>query len=483
LLLASLPCSSQTAPATIDVSWNQVESVSKTTITVQDCPEPPLLRKAPTHDAIYKALRELNADYARLQPWFPYPKISVAELEAPHDGQTFWNFKLLDEVTEDFIEATKGHSVVFDLGTIPTWMFKTKSPVQHPSDPEEIDWGYEQGTELRDPSLQEVADYQARLASWYIKGGFSDEFGKWHASGHHFKVDYWEVLNEVDLEHNLSPELYTKIYDAVVEKVGKLSPEMKFIGIALANPVGRPEYFSYFLDPKHHKPEIPIDMISYHFYSQRARDLPTETLQFTIFEQADKFLTAVRYIDAIRRQYYPKTGVDIDELGSMLPDGQAPQLTEPISSFYWNVAGAMWAYVYGHLAKQGIEVVGGAEIIDYPAQFAATSLLHWENGQPNARYRVLKLLHDHFAPGDKIVSTKSGQESVFAQAFIAPNRRRKILMVNERAQPVSITVANAKGGHLESVDLTTASDPPSQTISDSDEVKLKGLAVAVLSFQ
>ena len=45
------------------------------------------------------------------------------------------------------------------------------------------------------------------------------------------------------------------------------------------------------------------------------------------------------------------------------------------------------------------------------------------------------------------------------------------------------TVANAKGGNLESVDLTTASDPPSQTISDSDEVELKGLAVAVLSFQ
>src|SRR5262249_50938331 len=160
-----------------------------------------------------------------------------------------------------------------------------------------------------------------------------------------------------------------------------------------------------FLDPKHHKPGIPIDMISYHFYSQRARDLPTAALPFTIFEQADKFLTAVRYIDTIRKQHYPKTRVDIDELGSMLPDGQALQLTEPISSFYWNVAAAMWAYIYGHLTRQGIEVVGGVEIIDYPSQFAATSLLHWENGQPNARYRVLKLLHDHFVPGDKIVTT------------------------------------------------------------------------------
>ena len=41
--------------------------------------------------------------------------------------------------------------------------------------------------------MKEVAEYFGRLASWYIKGGFNDEYGVWHESGHHYKIAYWEV--------------------------------------------------------------------------------------------------------------------------------------------------------------------------------------------------------------------------------------------------------------------------------------------------
>ena len=50
--------------------------------------------------------------------------------------------------------------------------------------------------EFRDPSFKEVADYYACGVSWCTKGGFKDELGVWHPSGHHYKIDYWEVLNE-----------------------------------------------------------------------------------------------------------------------------------------------------------------------------------------------------------------------------------------------------------------------------------------------
>ena len=89
-------------------------------------------------------------------------------------------------------------------------MFKTDKPVPYPADPNQPVWNYEQGTELRDPSMKEVADYYARLVSWYTQGGFTDEFGKRHESGHHYKIDYWEVLNEVDGEHHMSPQFYTR---------------------------------------------------------------------------------------------------------------------------------------------------------------------------------------------------------------------------------------------------------------------------------
>jgi hypothetical protein len=66
-------------------------------------------RGYPIHDQLFKALHNLSADCARLQPWFPYPKLSVAELRAPERGMTFWDFTLMDQMTEDFKHATAGH--------------------------------------------------------------------------------------------------------------------------------------------------------------------------------------------------------------------------------------------------------------------------------------------------------------------------------------------------------------------------------------
>ena len=125
---------------------------------------------------------------------------------------------------------------------------------------------------------------------------------------------------------------------------------MEFVGLVLANPLNGSEYFQHFLDPRNHKPGIPIDMISYHFYSMPDADETPETMQYTIFNQADNFLTAVRYIESIRKRFSPHTRTYIDELGSMLPDPTAPRLAHPIPDSYWNLSGGMWAYIYGHLA-------------------------------------------------------------------------------------------------------------------------------------
>ena len=438
-----------------------------------------------THDPIYKALRDLHADYPRLQPWFPYPKMVVAELKPPENGKTYWDFALMDEYTEDFMQATAGHPAVFDFGTIPEWMFKTPAPVPYPEDPDEIDWNYSQGTELRDPTFKEVADYQARLAGWYTQGGFNDELGQWHASGHHYKIAFWEVLNESDGadQHDMPPGYYTRLYDAIVRRVRQVSPQMKFMGMALSDAVGRPEYFQYFLDPQHHQPGIPIDMISYHFYTMPDQDETPETMQHTIFDQADKFLTAVRYVETIRKRLSPHTGSDINELGSMLPDPQAGAPGHAIPGSYWNLAGAMWAYTYAHLAQMGIDVVGGAELIDYPGQVAPTSLVNWDTGQPNARYRVLKLLRDNFNPGDKLVETRLDSPYVFAQAFVTPQGERKILLVNKRDRQMEVSMPGSAGGAIDAVDVTTGSSPPTTTRLTDDIISLKGLAVAVVTWR
>jgi hypothetical protein len=36
-------------------------------------------------------------------------------------------------MTEDFMNATAGHSVILNFSTIPQWMFKTEKPVAYPA--------------------------------------------------------------------------------------------------------------------------------------------------------------------------------------------------------------------------------------------------------------------------------------------------------------------------------------------------------------
>src|SRR5208337_1264085 len=146
---------------------------------------------------------------------------------------------------------------------------------------------------------------------------FTDEAGKRHESDHHYKIDYWEVLNEVDLEHQITPETYTHIYDAVVAAIRKVQPQMKFVGLALAFPSQSPEFFEYFLNPKNHKPGTPLDMISYHFYASPSPDEAPEMKPYTFFEQADGFLNSVRYVEVIRQRLSPHTRTTVDEIGSI----------------------------------------------------------------------------------------------------------------------------------------------------------------------
>src|SRR5438270_7459738 len=217
LLLATVA-----AAQTVTISWDKVERVSKTTATLQVVVNPPLRPGSPIHDRAYAELKKLGADYVRYVPWLPYPKLGIAELEPPANGKTSWDFSLIDPMTIDFLEATKGHSAILNFSTIPQWMWKTEKPVPYPSDPDQVTWDYTQGTEPRDPTFKEVADYYARLLAWYTKGGFTDELGKRHESGYHYSISYWEVLNEVEFEHKMSPKTYTKLYDAVVTAMRKV---------------------------------------------------------------------------------------------------------------------------------------------------------------------------------------------------------------------------------------------------------------------
>jgi hypothetical protein len=468
-------------------NWAKATMATKTALAIEVCVEPPMRREESTHDALFRTLSDLKGDYSRLAFWFPYPRLAVAELEPPTAGKVSWNFSLMDPIVIDFMKAANGRPVMVNISTIPQWMFKTPQKVEYPTDPDEIDFQYdESGTELRDPSLREVRDYFTRVISWYTKGGFTDELGVRHESGYHFKFDAWEVLNEVDLEHRLSPELYTRIYDEVVGALKALDPEMKFSGPALANPRSGAAFFEYFLNPKNHKPGIPIDFVSYHFYAGPERDETPAIQEHTFFALTDGFISDVRYIEEIRKRLSPGTKTYVNELGTFSTDNHS--LTERILEPYWTLSAATFAYGYLELAKQQIDRTAGTELINYPGQFPGASLTDWNTGEPNARYRVVKLLHDQIDPADRMVeetapdhySMQDPPRFFAAQGFVSPDGSRKVLIINKRNRALRIHIAGVAGGRMDYMDVKTGSHPPANRRLDSDTVDLAGYTVAVI---
>jgi hypothetical protein len=352
------------------------------------------------------------------------------------DTFTYWNFDQPDEGMIDFLTAadSSNRSTIPNFSTIPNWLFSDNTDRTYfPDDPLGETWGYERGKVLADPTLQALGDYYGRLVAHYVEpGGFLDEAGRRIPGvvGGPFVMSHWEVLNEIEFEHNWGVEEYTRIYDAIVSGIHKWAPtgskNMKFVALALGNS-GNTGYAQYFLNASNHNPtSTPIDMISFHHYagasSRDGGDNSSDYGQF--FPSGDAWLNQVAEFIAIRDALNPSVLLDADEVGVILPDDNDAKYTsgEPgFPAIYWNAAGSMYAYLYGTTSVLGLDVLGESQLIGYPSipftrgapyngnwtappQFPSVSLLSWggafgQMGDGTARYWSLKLLIDTFAPG------------------------------------------------------------------------------------
>jgi hypothetical protein len=145
----------------------------------------------------------------------------------------------------------------------------------------------------------------------------------------------------------------------------------------------------------------------------------------------------------------------------------------------------MYAYIFGELTRMGVDVAGESQLVGYPTQFPSVSMVDWNTGKPNARVWVLKLLHDNFGPGDKMVETAPFESAVsphlYSLVVVKPDGKRRILLVNKRDRSFDVLIPGAAGGQEDYVDQTTALDPPASAKLASDTVTLNGLSVAVVT--
>jgi Glycosyl hydrolases family 39 len=473
----------QSAPIDLRIDWKKVAAINRTTVTLQVVSNPPLRPGSPIYENAWKSFRELKPAYARLALWYPYPRLAVAEISPPSSLQTFWDFSNMDPLVENFFRGVGKRPSVLSIATAPQWMFSS-APVEVPRNPDEPVWNYEQGSALRDGSLREISDYYERVARWYLKGGFRDERGVRHSSGHHYKPAYWEVFNEPEYEHNFTAAQYTQIYDAVTARLLSVDRNLKFTGMSLAVPDKGEEFLNYFLDHSHHASGARLDAISYHFYAHGKRGETPETQAVSFFQQADQFLDTVKKVEAIRQRLSPETETQINETGCIGADdsdeGSNKMGGIGIPSFYWNLCGAVFSYAAARLAEDGIQVVGASQLLGYPSQYPTVSLLDWTTGLPNARYQSLLLLMRNLQPGDRLGDALN-RADLYSLPITKKSGARILLLINKTPRELHLVLSGDPSRWKEQhVDTTSAGATPHRG-PVSGEVLLGPFAVMVLT--
>jgi len=483
---------SAAAPIAVSAQWGHITRVSVTVPTTQHLANAFTLRSSPLNKQLLTDLRELHTNYTRLQLWFSVPNQVVAELKQPTASQTFWNFQYMDPVVEDYFANTSGlHHV--NIGTIPRWMFKVPDE-DIPTDPAASYYPYTKGTSgdlLKDPTGRQFAEYQARLYSWYTKGGFTDEIGKFHKSEHHYKIDFWGVLNEPSFENHLTVEQYTKVYDQVVLAIRKIDPKAQFFGPEILGPTA--DWARYFLNPKNHDPAVlPIQWFSFHNYTGAPND--PHAWQAAYFTNptrgsAKAFANLLAQIVQIRDQLSPQTKIAVDELGTfdmLKPGARGAAVDDPYGAYnplYWVATGANWADDFIAAENMGVPVISMTQMVGAPTQSESCSMINWDTASPNAHYWVLYLINRNFGPGDKLVATTSSSPDVVAQASIT-SRGRRLLLINTSDHAVQISfsglfAAGPLKAHL--VDEASGENPPRVESPLGESISLDPFAVAVVS--
>jgi hypothetical protein len=115
---------------TVSIDWDNTVRISQTVTTLQVVSNPilePVFTTPdgqqfpnPIFDQAWASLEALEAENVRYVPWFPYPQVSVAELE---EGK--WSFEHILPQLEAFMNATysKNHTTVINFSTQPCWLF------------------------------------------------------------------------------------------------------------------------------------------------------------------------------------------------------------------------------------------------------------------------------------------------------------------------------------------------------------------------
>ncbi len=304
-------------------------------------------------------------------------------------------------------------------------------------------WMFDGRGQLRDPTYQEFATYMARLVGWYNQGGFTDDNGLYHASGHQGWITTWEIWNEPNSGYEIpapvsNPDAtwmpaarFARLYDVTVAAMRAVDPTITTGGPTISSFPDN-QYIATFLRDA----TQPIGFLSFHFYALASIKSPDAELFSQINGQ--RLLTRIITIKAIMQRERPGQHIPLwlDEVGfnenARLPID--PRGTSSVANAY--VAALLTLFEGQGVAQLGqFAAVGSAQqgLVDY---------------QDFHIYPIAQLyvaLTRLFPPGMRLITAHGDAATgITTLAMLTPDHHHlHILLGNTRVQ--SLTDNNGAG--------------------------------------
>ena len=354
-----------------------------------------------------------------LQQWSPsmvrlHMGFTDTPSSLPESTQGVWDFSSLDAA----ISTLRANQISFYLNVrnAPPWMFDNQG-------------------QLRDPSFYEFSQYMVDLVNWYNKGGFTDENGIYHHSGHIGWVHAWEIWNEPNSGYEIpnvsnpsatwmDPVTFAQLYSIASNAMHAVDPTIITGGPAIsADP--NDIYLQFFIADV----TAPLDFLSFHFYAIGNQKTPDPA---AFSEITGNFQHRLIYVRSVLDQTFPGKQVPIwvDEVGyneiARLPVD--PRGTAPVGCAWLAATFAMAEYQHVSLFAQ-FPFLGNAQL----------GLIDIKSLQPYVPYWMYQLFASKFPSGTNLIPISiPGSSGIVGLAAVAPDRQSLRLVL------ANTVVANAK---------------------------------------
>lgn len=331
-----------------------------------------------------------------------------------------WDFTTLDAIVQPVL-GVGDHSPEFQIAKAPPFMYANENS----------------GDAFSDLTFAQFAGYAQNLVEYYNTGGFTANVTVYESPAYAnsgFKVTWWGIYNEPNINNSLQPSDYVNMYNTVVPAMQTIDPSVKFAALELADFSGQ---VSNWVPPFVGGVTAHVDVMATHFYST----CDQKDTDATVFATIPAFVSDVQafYADMHANVALDNVPVWVTEnnVNADYANSSGMSTCNPNQVFVDDVRGsspffAAWRpYVFSQLGQAGVQAL-------YHWDFAADQQYGEVNGNNAAlqlSYWVDYELGKIFPPtaGSQVLQYSSSDTSDLETLPVMNSDGSAVIMVANRA--------------------------------------------------